>query len=115
VSRKIDAAIAEHIFGHTVHGKKEGKPFRSIIGGGGGWTERVPEYSTSIAEAWSVLNKLTDEGYSCTIYQNPTASMNGCVFIKGSENHSHLHPTVSVPMSIALAALRSKGIEVEDD
>jgi hypothetical protein len=108
--RKIDALIAEHMFGHEV--------FTNGLGIQLMYPEKlraatnVPHYSTNIATAWDIVEKLHGHGvrietgsdgvnrYRCLSYYNDT-----CISVRAT----------TAPLAICLLALKSKGIDIEQE
>lgn len=109
MSRHIDALIAEHVFGEFVD-----KDF-PIHGG-----PFCKNYSTSIADAWLIVEKMHDRKYISRI-QSPAINyvpekwsvcfhfkyMDDEIFIKEKEMDE------SAPMAIAKAALKALGVAYE--
>lgn len=119
--REIDALIHEHVFGKKAVFYKGPKPCWD------GWCDgdpdieencgqfydqriknKLPRYSTNIADAWQVVEKMKS--------RLPTIDFDGLewnvsMFGDGGPEASH----ESAPMAICLAALKSKGVEVEGE
>ena len=111
--RELDALIAEKVLG--LSGVRDGKSWLY----GDNWTHNkegvlclVPHYSTQIADAWLVVEKLHNDSvgiirvsngdgdsYDCDILPYLPKEMDGC---------SHAHITAeSWPLAICLAALKA--------
>lgn len=112
--REIDARIAEVVMGEQV--RTVGGEFRTAY-------RDVPEYSTDIAAAWTVVHKMMEDGYSYAITDTPIHSsfLGWVVFRRGASppigpNISDITPVIdehSITTSICIAALAACGVEVE--
>jgi len=126
--REVDAIVAEKVMGWTaVSYNSVMKQFRGIIPIPLNGTGEIPHYSTSMDAAWKVRAKMESEGYE----SNDKLSWVGwgkrdkhpfgysIWFQKWVDIgirdcfHSHVGDFKNAPKAISLAALKTKGIEVE--
>jgi hypothetical protein len=129
--RKIDALVAEHVFGHVVtyaaeedRHSAEDDGLRIVKDQATAWFDIIPCYSSSIAVAWRVVEKLHEFNpfWGCGwgtydfpgIQLNPTKGPNGekgwmCNF---GDDTTHEYADTA-PMAICLAALKARGIAIE--
>ena len=115
--RELDALIAEKVMGHIVVGGPIEHGMRRIFQGPRGadswWIEvncqpnYIPYYSTEIAAAWEVVEKL--KGQSVDLNFGEDNNRWECSFIIGGERYSGY--STSAPHCICLAALKT--IEME--
>lgn len=97
-NREIDVLIAKHVFGLI--------PPDFLCGKGRGvWEQGLPNYSTSIADAWSVVEKMP--AIMLTKY---TTGKYNCG-VSGDKFYEAEADTAS--MAICLAALKAWGVEYE--
>lgn len=116
MSRKIDALVAEHVMGweRSRDGSYIYPPADApteVVGRykaefDEGWPYWTPHYSTSVAAAWEVVEKI---GGSFQLITGPKDYEWACGF-GGSPPPWTFND--SAPMAICLAALRAKGVEV---
>lgn len=110
--RELDALVAEKVMGwEAPHPEDFGDIGRSIIESRGDDPYAPARYSTDIAAAWTILEKLPQFAYGCAVsfrwMDRPEAT--------GQEWEVNLgpgHPRaigISVPHAICLAALKSVG------
>lgn len=117
--RKIDALVAEHVMGW------EGVKYlaldngHKIIQGFHPDLEIVPHYSSDIAAAWSVVEKMAgddlmpdEQRFSCTVGHGSSgvtwATFERRVYAGEPDEFHHEGP---VPLAICLAALKAKGVD----
>lgn len=96
-TREIDALVADHVMGLS-------GPWGATFLGG----KPLPHYSTDIAAAWEVVEKVGDiklEGYRCV-----DGCFRWCVTTFDLDDIEIRADTA--PMAICLAALKAKGVEV---
>ena len=109
-TRKIDALVAEHVMGLEL---RDGLVDMSEeLNSKGCWRE--PKcYSTDIASAWEVIEKLKDSLDLVEIFWDIDCWC--CNLWKDGEEiiRSHAHETA--PLAICLAALKAKGVRIEDE
>lgn len=119
MSRHIDALIAENVFGWVSrwHADVQLRTWGRPDYPGTVFAERdLPHYSTDIAAAWQVVEKMMSEGFG---YQVSGAATESACFRKlrddievyVSNNTDFGGNGESVPMLICLAALKAKGVE----
>lgn len=67
VGTELDALVDQHLFGHQVgwHGSREN--VRRYCGGD--W-ERIPPYSASISDAWRVVERMRELGFTYSLAEN---------------------------------------------
>lgn len=93
------------------------------------WYYRGPRYSTSIADAWRVVEKMKEDGWRWTICDDPMYGR-GVTVERGDDNNPNNYEGVdvgiqahaldevnaglkmTVPEAICLAALRAKGVDL---
>ena len=104
--RELDARIAEKVFEQKV----------VYVGGHPHLTEGndnylggdCPHFSTQIADAWLVVEKLGEDGWSCNIVRHEKDD-NLCEFWGGKMGNKHWREIVNhqptTPLAICLAAL----------
>ena len=106
--KKIDALVAEHVMGF--------KPYKEGYKDENGFEFyqenvrfRYPKYSTNIADAWEILEKLRlDKKYSYNIELYLYDDACECVVGNLSEMDT------SMPKAICLAALKAKGVDIDE-
>lgn len=106
MSRKIDALVAEHVMGWARIPNSKGRFMKWY---GPLKKNKYPNpqpYSTDIAAAWQVVEKMGHIGLN---WEPLVSSKWDCVF----ERTSTVAKTA--PMAICLAALKAKGIQVDDE
>jgi hypothetical protein len=109
--RELDALVAERVMGWTY------KPFYN---GGGEWSHNgklvafggldggsLPKYSSSIADAWQVVEKLKADG------NNVWVEWAGKVWVCGATSVFPDIEADTAPLAICKAALMVVGVEVE--
>jgi len=110
--REIDALVAEHVLEIPV----EDHGFSRFTVKVGSSKLAVPPYSTDIAAAWDVVEKLQESGFCFFIETRGKLSQCSVeVFLTGKPSAVFDTGEVfadTVPMAICLAALKAKGIEV---
>jgi len=111
--RELDALVAEKVMGVEVSqpdGSSSG--YLHIRE----WGEELPRYSSDIAAAWSVVEKLRgEEGFAIdlTSVGSPTSwDWNVHIEHPTDEAGYWLGTAKEAPRAICLAALRAKGVEV---
>lgn len=109
MSRKIDALIAEHVMGLNI--SKETGPYTYVDHRHNGTQWDIPHYSTDIAAAWEVVEKM---GAPFTLQAGGEGGFR-CEFSYKPFNSTPTNLTEgSAPMAIAVAALRARGIDVSE-
>lgn len=125
--RQIDALVAEHVMGLKLRAPDEmeytqdrewadGETF--VIDNGLANAELVPKYSSNIAAAWRVVEKLQADGRLIDLGWAPEVGPWGFA-IKHTdwsgpvpiERSSHCELADSAPLAICLAALKAAGVE----
>jgi len=111
-NRKIDRLVAEKIMGWKYY--PEGHHISNEltwIGADGGWYIKCPNYSTDIAAAWEVVEKLQKE-YIVSILGPDDQGTHWCVDIMSKNQKLNFANEVgnTAPMAICLAALKAKGV-----
>jgi len=107
-SPELDRLVAERVMGWR-EGQKE--TLQSLKCGIGILGEKaLPRYSTDIAEAWKVVDKMLDGGWACEIYSpnNPYAledTDKWAVVFARCELLDHRAEASSAPLAICRAAL----------
>lgn len=103
--RELDILVAEKVMGiipkietYKTMGKEE---YTNI-------PVNVPDYSTNIAAAWEIVEKMIEEGYDWELYSFKTApEYHWRVFCRGFGSYE-----ATAPLGICLAALKAKGVEI---
>jgi hypothetical protein len=114
--REMDALVAKHVFNLelTPNGCSCGyiKNEPAIKG-----CQRIPNYSTSIADAWLVVEKLIENGwiyYRVTGYVKDSIAYHTCLFEgAGQEQPMFRSEGDTAPHAICLAALKACGVSDE--
>ncbi len=96
--RELDILIAENIMGLDPDDADEGGTF---------WTH-PKHYSTNIADAWDVVEKMLDKNILFEIY-SPRGKDLWYVVIDGVRTIDEIN---TAPKAICMAALKAKGIEI---
>ena len=113
-NREIDRLVAEKVMGWT-HLPNQAEfwyppgvhPLSNIYG------HTVPSYSTSISDAWLVVERMREMGYNFHASVSAEGSKVAATFLASNDPLPVSRWTLdSMPMSICLAALRSLGVEV---
>ena len=107
-NRAIDAAIAEHVMGHKVI--TNGLGMKLMYPDKVHSLQEVPSYSTDIAAAWQVVEKLGQMDVECYTNQDGSLFYNAST---GGGFNINFSEAPTAPMSICLAALKAKGVEVD--
>ena len=106
----MDALIAEKVMGDT---RKPLCLSSSIIGDNGVDFPFYPPYSTQIASAWEVVEKMRNAGFWLCLDSMVNLQADHvfrCIFRDGGIMHGGEEKTA--PHAICLAALKAKGVEV---
>jgi len=123
MSREIDALIAEHVMGW-----KGVAPVSACVLDMAGINPEypqvpqiVPYYSTDIAAAWEVVERLSTEFYhSWSLHLNNGRQYHEFKFVppkemaSGTIGPSHWVESDTAPLAICLAALKAKGIDYDN-
>lgn len=122
-ARERDALVAERVMGWPVIGDDE--PYRHHVHKGGVVTARGPQAfrgraipdrwfpSTDIAAAWDVVDKLLETGRWATI---EVERLGTSVYLSGNKAADDVEAVrLPAPEAICIAALRSVGVDVEDE
>ncbi|GAA5417958.1 hypothetical protein Pryu01_03036 [Paraliobacillus ryukyuensis] len=120
MNREIDRLVAEKIFNHEVvmwndhypnNKRKEDKPM--ILLNEDGHTRRIPNYSTRIEDAWSVVEKLTDWDRKSLVWKEERKSW---MFNLGKLTYKRCYGDGKTPsLAICDAALKTVGIDIENE
>lgn len=105
MSREIDIKIAEHVFGYEIGPDGRARKDRTYK-----WSF-VPPYSTNIADAWLVVEKMRESELYLKL-EDFSAGFR-CEFITCDCELEGMARKYQAPMSICIAALNAKGIDVE--
>ena len=118
MSRKIDALVAEHVMGLKLLEMDKEFPMLMHVTGKNEWghdtVEGVPEYSKKIEAAWKVMEAVKRFGFSIE-WQHDSANFYTKHWWVVGEDEDYETCNDSAPMAICLAALKLKGIEVEEE
>ena len=116
--RALDALVAEGVMGWSPPRKPDKYTWQAPSGWRGG-VEQIPAYSTSIAAAWEVVEKLLSKGWELDEGIKKMARLEDGGFVV-EFNSSSLNPGKSrgprafaptAPHAICLAALMAAGLE----
>lgn len=111
--KNIDALIAIHVIGKKPN--SDGLFDYSIEQNSKGYHSDPNPYSSDIAAAWEVVEKLVDNGLRLDIMIAPFGQF--CVWVDGSELvGNYLAEEIiaeSMPLAICSAALKAKGVNID--
>lgn len=115
--RERDALVAEKVMGFTVTDWPTGKsfPVTSAIAAGvlsERQESRIPHYTTQIAAAWEVVEKLRREKMLVTVVSDEDGGWNAEMWDYNNRQSGEVFAE-SAPEAICLAALRACGVEIE--
>lgn len=120
--RELDALIAEKVMGLTRHDESYvaegvGKVLRFVWRDGGGTCVYsgdmfLPHYSTNIADAWEVVEKLVSTPGPNGDHHSVQVDYSGGAVVVIDENEDWQVSAIAgtVPLAICLAALKAKGV-----
>jgi hypothetical protein len=122
MGREIDALIAKHVMGYRsyVLGPDECGAGNTVLLDNEGndicCENDIPNYSTSIAAAWEVVEKIDNDLQWGTWFITYPDYEKWNVWY-GEFDDAYKNQTIekTAPMAICLAALKSKGVSIEDD
>lgn len=99
--RELDALVAEKVMGKKWSGARWGRG-------------ALPHYSTDIAAAWQVVEKLQADGFALLLDGNLHEQWTAA-FTKGEPDGTgnEFRTASTAPMAISLAALATVGVSVE--
>jgi hypothetical protein len=122
--RELDKLIAERVMGQTVgrknfdgFGGRAGDPIILTPGGPYNW-EECPDYSTDIAAAWEVVEKLLAEpgkGFEISVghmfkrHKDKSETKYWECFIEDEKERRFIEEADTAPHAICLAALKAVG------
>ena len=107
-NREIDALIAEKVMGIDVHTKEE-KGWETVYIDKKDWTS-IKKYSTDIAAAWEVVEELIKDGIFLMSGDKSTVHV---YFGRNGPNCNKTGADTAF-LAICLAALKAKGVDVEE-
>ena len=111
--RELDALVAEKVFGELIWPATEARNV-GIKRGKFHW-DPLPAYSTDIAAAWEVVEKLTDYPSYMDIQITYTASNGWFIeFSKGETSFSSCNQDDELTRAVCLAALKALGVKMEE-
>lgn len=124
--RAIDKLIAEQVFGRIPCNEWH---FLNLGSSGiRGWTNnrqhdsekhncypqgQQPNYSTDIAAAWKVVERLTSTGFSISLVVL-TSAAHASFYIPNTRYSVYAASSDTAPMAICLAALKAVGVDVDN-
>lgn len=125
--RELDALIAEKVMGlvltcpvdprfdHSVGTNRDGTSAkRNFCRWPDGKEWWIPFYSTSIADAWQVVEKMKEHGMHLLILSANDSGMVHCNFFKGTAGEQNgIAMADTAPLAICKAALVACGVEVD--
>ena len=100
MSREIDALVAEKVMGITLIGKD----MAAYLNEETQFMMPIPFYSTDIAAAWEVVEKVNDLGWNISFDPIPQEWITDF-----DEHQDWVVSNKTAPMAICLAALKAKG------
>jgi hypothetical protein len=112
--REIDWFVAEKVMNWHVWENEDGD---LMVTKGYGCYSHCPSFSTNIADAWQVVEKLKELGFHVGIKTPPKAKSTSywvCVEDFYAEK-TFTSYGLTAPLAICLAALKAVGIEVETE
>ena len=133
--RAIDAQVAEKVMGHKlatlaeyeaearrVWAKQPSCLYFHGLGGFIAYEEagavhvepNVPAYSTDIAAAWRVVERLRERGWSVVVESHGKHREWTCWVQDDTENEPVMPDADTVQLAICLAALRACGVEIPE-
>jgi hypothetical protein len=111
--RGLDALIADKVLGLDVYRLTNGYFFRTTEKGYTLNLAPLKYYSTKIADAWEVVEKMEELGYMMWLEQE---GIYQCMFFKGLDYQEKDYSVASsAPLTICLSALKTKEIDVESE
>lgn len=114
VGRDLDALVAQHVFrmfvDNTVYYQGHCDDSSCCEG------EPIPDYSTSIAAAWEVVEKMREMGFTIMLNDYITTKRNSWMaeFVK-HPTFGVIHDAATAPLAICLAALKAVGYQSMDE
>ena len=108
-SRKIDALVAEHVMGLEMAGPDCPESFLQSYGSKCRGALPVPYYSTDVAVAWEIVEKLRHDYGDLQI----DLDRSGANSIEIYEPEIVVNNFHSFPRMVCEAALKAKGVSVE--
>lgn len=108
--RELDAWIAEKVMGNPPPVVPPGVWPQELHS----WQDRLPLYSTDIAAAWEVVEKLKSLGFKVGVDEEGS-DLAACVVAKSERGIVHViasETAATAPLAICLAALRACGVEI---
>lgn len=113
--RKLDALIAERLMGYTdVHFNGPTDRLANLWYGhapGEEWHSEPPEYSTDMAEAWKVVERLVALGYWISLSHNGNthaAAWDFRIVDRKNERDRHITISETAPLAICCTALKAQ-------
>lgn len=125
MSRALDALVAEQVMGWTpTEYWCDNQPVRGLVPPDGGLRDvnRYPAYSSDLAAAWEVVEKMVEREWHPRItgrFSGPTDpwhvgfTARNCSGWNGRPDHTASHPD-SLPTAICLAALKALHIPLPE-
>jgi hypothetical protein len=117
--REMDALLAEKVMGYTLSDLSllaypKYKLFDIESGEFSGYLKEVPHYSTDIAAAWEVVEKMGNYLFACG--RNDEGMWEACFFPvnSGIGKLSEAHGDTA-PLAISRAALKATGVNIYGD
>ncbi len=103
--RELDAKIGI-VLGWELRG--EGGPYEGFwVSPDGNMGDGLPHYSTSIADAWTVIGKMRADGYTVDLIDERNPRIWCCEMETDEELHAHFARADTAPHAICLAALEA--------
>lgn len=112
--RELDALIAEKVFGlkieweHYAAGSRPMVIEEDVRG-----NKMAPHYSTQIADAWLVVEKMKTNNYCFTLYD--AYDPEWAALFSPRDAELNLAEAATAPLAICLSALKAVGVETDDE
>lgn len=114
--RELDALVAEKVMGHKVKMWNDVRVRKiqvdiPLMQVGEFEHEHIPRYSSIIADAWQVVEKLSSQGSGVEIYQDVDCPCECTLYMRNGKNIYQKADTAQ--LAICLAAIKAAGVEVD--
>lgn len=110
-NREIDALVAEHVMGLWLVDGGYVKGYFEIEGiKTPHKIVEIPSFSTDIAAAWGVVERMAQEGWLMSIFHCGSFGYRVVALTTTPESNDTFATTDEAPLAICLAALKAKGV-----
>lgn len=114
MSRELDALVAEKVMGWTnAHRTRPGACLRGYPPTSATIT-LVPAYSSEIAAAWAVVERMREQGYAVTVRSASEGRWVARTWKAPDDPSTDWVREDSAPLAIVLAALRAVGVPEDE-